>query len=340
MAQYQVKEIKNKKIWEQFIISQNPQSFLQSWNWGEANKIIGNKIFRLGFFNQKKLTGTCLLIKQNAKRGPHLIIPGGPIINWDNQNLVNFVSREIKKLAGKEKAWFVRVRPELLDSPKSRQLFKSLGFVSAPMHLHAENTWVLDITPQEKNLLMGMRKNTRYLIRKSLKTNLKLQTTINPKASKILKKLQNETVARHKFVGFPEKLFQALLETFGKNNQGKMFIIKSNQEILAAAIIIFYGNCAYYYLSGSSDKSRNIPASYFLQWQIIKEAKKRNCQYYNFWGIAPTDNPHHRFWGVTIFKKGFGGRRIDWLHAQDLPISPFYWLTYIFETARKISRSL
>jgi len=340
MAQYQTKEIKNRKIWEQFVLSQNPQSFLQSWNWGETNKTIGNKIFRLGFFNRKKLVGICLLIKQNAKRGSHLIIPGGPIINWDNQNLINFVSREIKKLAREEKAWFVRVRPELLDSPKSRQLFKSLGFVSAPMHLHAENTWVLDITPQEKDLLMEMRKNTRYLIRKSLKTNLKLQITTDTKASKILKKLQDETVARHKFVGFPEKLFQALLKTFGKNNQGKMFIVKSNREILAAAIIIFYGQSAYYYLSGSSDKSRNTPASYFLQWQIIKEAKKRGFRYYNFWGIAPTANPHHRFWGVTVFKKGFGGQRIDWLHAQDLPISPFYWLTYIFETARKISRSL
>jgi len=340
MAQYQVKEIKNKKIWEQFVLSQNPQSFLQSWNWGETNRLMGSKIFRLGFFNQKKLTGACLLIKQNAKRGPHLIIPAGPIIDWDNQALINFVSKEIKKLAHQEKVWFVRIRPKLLDSLGSRQLLKNLGFVSAPMHLHAENTWILDITPKEEELLASMRKNTRYLVRKSLKTNLRLQTTTHPKASEILKKLQDETVARHKFVGFPEKLFQSLLETFGKDKQANMFIAKLNQEILAAAIIIFYGQSAYYYLSGSSDKSKKTPASYFLQWQIIKEAKRRGFRNYNFWGIAPTDNPHHRFWGVTIFKKGFGGRRIDWLHAQDLPISPLYWLTYIFETVRRISRSL
>lgn len=167
-----------------------------------------------------------------------------------------------------------------------------------------------------------------------------MQTTTNPKASKILKKLQDETAARHKFVGFPEKLFQALLETFGQDKQAKMFMVKLNREISAAAIIIFYGQSAYYYLSGSSDKSRNTPASYFLQWQIIKEAKKRGFKYYNFWGIAPNNNPHHRFWGVTTFKKGFGGQRIDWLHAQDLPLSPLYRLTYIFEKIRKVRRSL
>lgn len=112
------------------------------------------------------------------------------------------------------------------------------------------------------------------------------------------------------------------------------------EEVLSAAIIIFYGDYAYYHHSGSSSKIRPVPASYFLQWKIIQEAKKRGCKYYNFWGIAPNDNPKHRFAGVTIFKKGFGGKRINWLHAQDLPVSPLYWLTYIFETARRKRRSL
>ena len=73
---------------------------------------------------------------------------------------------------------------------------------------------------------------------------------------------------------------------------------------------------------------------------MIKEAKKRNLKHYNFWGIAPNDNPRHRFAGVTLFKTGFGGKRIDWLHARDLQISPFYYLTYFFETVRKILRRL
>ena len=63
-------------------------------------------------------------------------------------------------------------------------------------------------------------------------------------------------------------------------------------------------------------------------------------KYYDFWGIAPTDDPNHRFAGVTIFKKGFGGERIDWVHAHDLPVSPLYKLTYVFETGRRIRRNL
>jgi len=298
---YTVKEIADKKTWENFVLSRNPQSFLQSWNWGETNQLAGEKIFRLAFFEEKNLAGVCLVIKQEARRGPHLIVPGGPLIDWGNKALVDCVLKALKDLARREKVWFIRVRPELLDSSENRTLFKSLGFLSAPMHLHAENTLVLDITPDEEILLKGMRKSTRYEIRKSLKLDLKFRQTTDPGAASLLKKLQDETVTRHKFVGFPEKLFRAQLETFGRDGQAALFTGELAEEILTAAIIIFYGGIAYYHHSGSSNRSRKIPASHFLQWKIIQEAKKRGCTRYN---------------------------------------SPLYWLTYLFETLRRTTRSL
>lgn len=340
MAKYEVREIRNKKSWENFVLTQNPRSFLQSWNWGETQKLIGNDIFRLGFYQDKKLEGVFLVIKQKARRGDHLVIPGGPLIYWENGSLVNRFLEEVKKLAKKERVWFIRVRPELVDSKDSRNLFSKLGFTSAPMHLHAENTWVLDIAPDEEEILAGMRKTTRYLIRKSLNLQLTFKESKNPNDAGVLEKLQKETVARHGFVGFSQKLFRAQLSSFGIDNQARLYICEYKGEPLVAAIIIYYGDFAYYHHSASSEKARDIPASYYLQWRIIQEAKKRNLKYYNFWGIAPTDDPKHRFAGVTLFKKGFGGEKVDWLHARDLPVNSLYYLTYVFESLRKYVRRL
>ena len=340
MAKYELKEIKNKNTWEKFVFSRNPKSFLQSWNWGETYRLVGNEIFRLGFYQKENLVGVCLVIKEKARRGIYFLIPGGPLLDWENRPLVNFFLITVKNLAKKEKVWFVRVRPELLDCKDSRTLFSRLGFISAPMHLHAENTWVLGIMPDEEQILLEMRKNTRYSIKKSLKENLSFEETIDPKHSTILKRLQDETVERHKFVGFTERLFWAQLKTFGKDGQAKLYICKKGNTPLVASIIIFYGDYAYYHHSGSSEKARKILASYFTQWKIIQEAKARGLKYYNMWGIAPPDKPRHRFAGVTLFKKGFGGERVDWLPAHDLVVSPFYWATYLIETARRITRRL
>ncbi|MEK7521807.1 MAG: peptidoglycan bridge formation glycyltransferase FemA/FemB family protein [Patescibacteria group bacterium] len=340
MAKYTSKIIEDKKVWEKFMLSQKPQSFLQSWNWGETNKLTGNQVIRTGFFSGPKLVGCAQIIVERAKRGSYFLVPGGPLLDWENTTLVKFFLDEIKNLALKENVWFIRIRPEVLDSQNSQKEFSNLGFVKAPMHLHAQNTWVLDITPSEEDLLAGMRKTTRYLIRQSEKHELTVELSKDPKMADILYKLQAETVARHKFIPFPKKLFASQIETFEKDNEAEVFICKKGNDILAAAIIIFYGDYAYYHHSGSVSLHRDIPFSYFLQWEIIKEAKRRAKKAYNFWGIAPTDNPKHRFAGVTIFKKGFGGKRVDWLPAHDLPISPKYWLTYAFETIRKIRRGL
>ena len=124
MAQFIVKEIKDKNLWEKFVLSNKPKSFLQSWKWGETNRLMGDRVIRLGFFDDKKLGGVCLLIKQKAKRGPHFLIPAGPILDWGNKSLVEFFLKTLKRKASDEGVWFVRVRPELLDS-KENNIFIS-----------------------------------------------------------------------------------------------------------------------------------------------------------------------------------------------------------------------
>lgn len=340
MAGYTIISITHKSVWEKFLLSQNPNSFLQSWNWGEIHKDMGQKIFRLGIYKNKKLVGIFLAIKEIARRGPHLLVPGGPVIDWKDKDQFSLFIKYITDLGRKEKVWFVRVRPEILDINENQRMFYDFGFIKSPMHLNAENTWILNIDKSEDVLLAEMRKSTRYLIKKSQNQGLKIFKSVDKNDAKILFNLQKETALRHGFVGFPLKLFKLEIDSFGKDGNAILFTCKKNKLILASAIIIFYANSAYYHFSGSTSQFTNIPFSYFLQWEIIKEAKKRDLKNYNFWGIAPNDNPNHRFAGVTLFKTGFGGNRIDWLHAHDIPTSPFYYLTYMFETFRRIFRKL
>jgi len=77
-----------------------------------------------------------------------------------------------------------------------------------------------------------------------------------------------------------------------------------------------------------------IPASYVVQWRSILEARKRGINLYNFYGIAPDDKPNHPWRGITLFKKGFGGREINYIHAHDLPVSPMYLVPRTIEAIR------
>ena len=49
----EIREIKDKKIWEDFLSRCEEKTFLQSWNWGEFQKMTGDKIWRLGVYQEK-----------------------------------------------------------------------------------------------------------------------------------------------------------------------------------------------------------------------------------------------------------------------------------------------
>lgn len=335
-----VRAIENKHLWENFVLSQHPNVFLQSWNWGETHRMLGKKVIRLGLFNQEKLIGAALVIKEKAKRGSYFTIPGGPVFyQWRKELLVKFF-REIKKIGQDEGIVFLRVRPNIANTQENQKLFKSLGFIKAPMHLHAETTLQIDLTQTLNEILSQMRKNTRYSIRRAEREGVTTEISQKMADIDLLYRLQMETVKRHQFIPFSEEFFRKHFETFLADDQITLIKAHYQGETLSIAMFIFYGDTCVYHYSGSSSKHPKVFASYAMLWQAIQEAQKRGCQLFDLWGIAPHDDPRHRFSGVTLFKKGFGGQRIDYLRAQDLPISRRYWLTYLFETGRRLKRKL
>ena len=69
------------------------------------------------------------------------------------------------------------------------------------------------------------------------------------------------------------------------SNGIKIFLAKFHNEIIAAAIIMFYNDTAVY-LHGASDYDfRRMMAPHLLQWNAISDAKKSGFSYYDFLGI-------------------------------------------------------
>ena len=341
MVSISVKKIEKKEEWETFLSKHPEANFLQSWQWGEFHNNLNQTIQRTGFYQDKKLVGVMLSIVEDAKRGRYLTIPGGPIIDWKESLLVESFVEEIKKLAKEKNCVFVRVRPQLESSEFSRSLFKQYGFINAPMHLHAELTTQLDITKSENELLAQMRKTTRYEIKKAIKERIKITTTQDPSALKNFYDLQIETSKRQKFVPFSYDFLYEQFKVFAQNGKALLYKAEFKNKLLALAFIIFYGQEAVYHYGASTEEGRDYPGAYLIQWEGILEAKKRGMTRYNFWGVAPISKTDHRFSGLSLFKRGFGGKDIEYLHAQDQIINyPKYLINYAIESVRKRMRNV
>jgi len=340
-----IKEIEEKKIWEDFLLKCKEKTFLQSWNWGEFNKKMRNRVWRLGLYENENLISVALIIKIQAKRGTFLFLPHGPVLRTRNSKfqILNALLNGLKEIAKQEKASFIRVAPIWEKTKENIEIFRNLGFKEAPIHIHPELIWHLDITLPPEELLMKMRKTTRYLIRQGLKNKeIEIYQSKDIKDIEIFNRLYQQTAKRHDFVPFSLDYLKNEFLTFLLDNQISVFLGKYKDEIIAGGIFLFWQDIAFYH-HGASIPSK-IPVSYLLQWEAIKEASKRGCQKFNFWGIAPIQDfeiPKHRkhpWTGLTLFKMGFGGYKKEYVKTQDFILSKKYWLNFIIEKIRKKKR--
>ena len=346
----ETKEITDKETWESFLLECKEKTFLSSWNWGEFQKKEGNNVWRLGIYNDEQLAGTVLVVKIKARRGTFLFVPHGPNINEerDKKQVLTALTEKLKEIAENEKASFIRISPVWKRTEENIDFFKNLGYKNAPIHMHPEVAWELDIASSEGELLMNMRKTTRYLIRQAQKDkNIEIVQSSNMGDLEKFNEIYLKTVQRHRFVPFSESYFKNQFSLFSPDGRILIFLGKYKNEVVSSAIIVYWQNMAFYHHGASLSKYSKIPVSYLLQWEAIKEAKKRGCQIYNFWGIAPNiENKKdilkskHPWAGLTLFKMGFGGFRKEYVKTQDLILSSRYYLTYFFERIRKIKRGL
>ena len=79
--EHQLNEV-TKSQWAEIQAQYPEANFLQSPAWGEVNEQVGHKVI-IAVWDQ----GWCLMIVKNAKRGRYLEIPGGPLMDWTDEDL-------------------------------------------------------------------------------------------------------------------------------------------------------------------------------------------------------------------------------------------------------------
>lgn len=325
------------------------KSFLQTTEWLEFQKEAGHQVWR---FDDGKITAN--IIKHNLPFGKnYLYIPHGPEINFDEirgglkNELANFI-KYLKDLAREEKAIFVKIEPL---SDVVTELLHIKGMRRSNKQIQPYKTVILDLNLPEAWLLGRMHQKTRYNINLSEKKGLNLEESGDIETFwKLLKK----TARKDQFSTHPREYYEKMLRFFreGREPKVKLFLVKYEGKAIGGAIIMLYGDTAYY-LHGAMDREyKPLMAPYFMHWEIMRKFKDLKFQHYDFWGIDAKKWP-----GVTRFKLGWlglstlsgqgptpsdrrpkhgenGGGLVEYSGSFDIPISRLWY--FIYNLARKI----
>ena len=332
----QIREISGKILQQFFDNFRGEKTFLQSEKFGIFREKCGEKIFKFGIFENKKIIGAAQIQKIETKFRKFLHVPHGPLIFADffDAALENFLDFLVN--FGREKNCdFVRISP--LFSENTKKIFIKKKWRDAAVHLvNPEKTLVLNLENSADEILQKMRKSTRYEIRRIEKCGIKIERGREKKDLEIFWELHRQTFLRQKFVPFPKKNTKIEIEIFGAD--AEIFSAKIGEKFFSSAIILFDQNAGYYQ-QGASIYSKS-PVAHATIWAAIFAAKARGCREFNFWGICEKEKKNHPWAGLSQFKRGFGGTEKKFLHAQDFPLKKIkFAANFLLEKFRKWRRN-
>lgn len=305
---------------------------MQSWAWGEFQQALGNKIQRLQVQNRDgDIFAQALLLELKLPLNQTILYSPLPFIFNPKANLseqkeaVELLIAAVKKYKG---PIFFRLDPQETANPFFAQLYRSLGFAPSKKHLQPRDTLVLDLTKKEIELLSAMKPKTRYNIRLAEKRGVIIKEADSPEEFSTFLKLLEITGKREGFKTHAAAYYRKQFSMLQPLGLEKLFLACYKEKVIAGILVSFFGQRATYLHGGSLREDSSLMAPHLLQWEAIKKARELGCALYDFWGIAPSDDPNHPWAGITRFKTGFGGRAVSYLPSQELTLKPFWHNLY------------
>lgn len=332
--------------------------FLQSEEWQKFQKAAGRRTFLIsdGDFHAS------IIEHQLPVVGKYFYIPRGPICHPERSSDFNrsgaegsrdsslmLRMTELLNLAKKENAGWIRFDADnslILDFIR-----ENWRVVKAPHDMQPKEIFVIDITKPEEQLMAEMKEKTRYNIRLAEKKGVSLRITNpyeytnNNKYLDEFLRLVELTSKRQGIVAHPESYYCKMFETMPPDII-KLYVAEYQGKVIAANIMIFFGDTAIYLHGASDSEFRSVMAPYLLQWRAIQDAKRLGFARYDFGGVKfphpLTPSPVGRGWleepgegknnwqGITKFKTGFSPntQAVEFAGSYDIIINPIKYCLY------------
>lgn len=302
-----------RPVWDKFV-SQSPHgSLTQSWAWADFNQAMGEDCLKLAIVSSQlssenedflaaksQILGTILLVKRTVKSINYWYAPYGPVLSeFKTEKVFSLLMAGAQQRAKQKGIDFIRLEPKL-------SLDNYLTIPPVDDTAQAQNTLIVDIDREEREILAQMKSKHRYNIRLSDKKGVKVSRAETVEDIDHFWQLLKQNSIDNNFSIHSKDYYQKQLDILSENDMEILLLAKKDKKVIGANLIGFYGPTAYY-LHGAMDREHsNLMASHLLQWRAIQLAKERGCQNYDLFGIAPPDSEKDHPWqGFSRFKKGF-----------------------------------
>ncbi|MFZ5365762.1 MAG: lipid II:glycine glycyltransferase FemX [Patescibacteria group bacterium] len=297
---------------------------LQSWEWGEFREKMGVGVLRFGEFKNSTLRNCFQLTIHPIPHTPYTVgyLPRSPFPNHQ-------ILKALKKIGQEKNCLFIKIEPDVLQDTKDKLPGESWLLPGKP--ILPVNTFLINLSLSEGELLKRMHEKTRYNIKIAQKHGVEIKERDDSQSLEIFLKFLQQTQKRQGFYTHPSEYFRQQWQILKPANMVYLLLAFYKDTPIASVLLLRFRDKLYYTYGGSSELYREKMPNHLLHWEAIQLGKKLGCKIYDFWG-AYLEKPESSdpWYGLFRFKAGFGGEFVSYVGAFDLILNPFLYRVYGF----------
>lgn len=183
-------------------------------------------------------------------------------------------------------------------------------------------TWLLRIDADEAALRSGLSKGHRSSINAAERKGIAVTRADSPAVIDEFLTLIRQTHDRTSMPIHPDAYYRAIAAELVPTGEAALYTARHEGRAVAAALVFDLGETRYYAYAASAPEARQLSPAAPLVWRLILDARAAGKRWFDFWGVAPPDQPDHAWSGFTQFKRAFGGQLLERAGTWDLPVRP------------------
>lgn len=278
-------------------------------------------------------------------------VPRGPLLSGNEATDAALLDGLIRR-ARSRRAAFLRLEPDVLQGAPFetglRTILAEHGFRPVERTLQPRSSIQLELGHSDDELRSGLSKGHRADVRRAERSGVQVRVGTAEEDVEVLHEMMRATQQRKTFGIHTPAYYRALWRLFA--DDARLLLAEHDGEVLAATLVVAFGDRALYLAAGSTRRGLELRASHALQWQAIRWARERGARTYDLWGIPDARgraelhatgseqlseqriaalqqqagaDPLN---GVFRFKKGWGGKVVRSVPAFDrVFFAPAYW---------------
>ncbi|TMC24358.1 MAG: aminoacyltransferase, partial [Chloroflexi bacterium] len=254
--------------WNDFVAASECCNITQSYEWGELTPDLGGEALRIGVVDdQGNLCAAMLTLISPIPilRKAYFYAPRGPVIDEPDSPAMTVLLNFVKAEAHKRGAFMLKIEPSVEDG-NTRWLtaLHKRGFRPTPYSSHFQHEWVLDLRPDEKTLLAGMKEKWRYNIRLAGRKGVSVRRGEGQADIDTFYRIYETTSERDEFFIHNKTHYENVMRLYSPGDRAALFLAEYEGEAIAGMIVLRIGRWSWYMYGASSNEHRNLMPNHLL----------------------------------------------------------------------------